>query len=212
MSQHDFKAMRAAMVSNQLRTNSVSDPRVSGAMDMVPREAYVPAERAPLAYVDVAIPLANGRALNPPMATARLLTEARLRPVDRVLLIGSATGYAAALLSGLVAEVVALDEVDIGVGAAPAPNVSVVIGPMSEGWQAGAPYDVIIIDGAVSNLGADIPAQLVDGGRLLTGLVERGVTRLARGVRAGDACGVVPFADVETVILPGFDTPVGFTF
>jgi protein-L-isoaspartate(D-aspartate) O-methyltransferase len=96
------------MVASQLRTNNVSDPRISGVMDTVPRELFVPADRASLAYVDVSIPLGGGRALNPPMTTARLLTEAGLQSADKVLLVGSATGYAAALLAGLVVHVTAV--------------------------------------------------------------------------------------------------------
>ena len=217
MSEHDFRAMRAAMVANQLRTNSVNDPRISAAMDAVPREYFVPADRAALAYVDVAIPLGGGRSLNPPMATARLLTEAGLRSADKVLLIGAATGYAAMLLALMVARVIAVEEDAALTAAIPEASrndaqISFVNGSLTNGWQGEAPYDVIIIDGAISVLGAMLPVQLVEGGRLLTGIVDSGVTRLARGIRAGDTVGLVPFADVETVILPGFEQPAGFSF
>ena len=194
---HDFKAMRAAMVASQLRTNNVSDPRISDAMNSVPREDFVPADRAALAYVDVAVPLGGGRSLNPPMATARLLTEAGLRSADKVLLIGSARGYAAEILAEVVAMVTALEEDAALVAAIPDyvrdnAKINFVNGPLTNGWQDGAPYDVIIVDGAVSELGTALPGQLVQGGRLLTGIVDKGVTRLARGVRAGDTVGLVP--------------------
>jgi protein-L-isoaspartate(D-aspartate) O-methyltransferase len=217
VSEHDFKTMRQAMVANQLRTNSVNDPRITAAIDNVPREAFVPADRAALAYVDVAIPLGGGRSLNTPMATARLLTEAGLRSADKVLLIGAATGYAAMLLAQVVSHVTAVEEDPALSAAIPdaaraLEKINFVNGPLTNGWQDGAPYDVVIVDGAVAELGEALSAQLVEGGRLLTGIVDKGVTRLARGVRAGNAVNVVPFADVETVTLPGFERPVGFTF
>ena len=105
----DFSMMRAAMVSNQLRTNNVGDPRIIAAMETVARERFVPVDRAALAYVDVPIPLGNGRALNAPLATARLITESGVKPGEKVLLVGSATGYAAALLAQLGAIVTALE-------------------------------------------------------------------------------------------------------
>jgi protein-L-isoaspartate(D-aspartate) O-methyltransferase len=217
VSKHDFQAMRAAMIASQLRTNNVSDPRITDAMETVAREAFVPEERAALAYVDVAVPLGGGRALNPPLATARLISEAQLRAGDRVLLVGAATGYAASVLSSLVAHVTALEEDSALAAKASAllsgnPRISIVNGPFTKGWQDTSPYDAIIIDGAVAEPGAEIIAQLGQGGRLVAGLADRGVTRLVRGVKAGDYCTLVPFADVETVILPGFDKPAGFAF
>lgn len=205
------------MVSNQLRTNYVSEPRIVAAMKAVARERFVPAARAALAYVDVPIPLAGGRALNSPLATARLIAESGIEPGEKVLLVGAATGYAAALLAELGAKVTAL-EVDDALAAAAktalgkVPGVTLVTGPLESGWRKGAPYDVILIDGAVEAIPAALAAQLADDGRLLTGLVDKGVTRLARGRKAGQAVGLVPFADLETVRLPGFSASPGFSF
>lgn len=205
------------MVSNQLRTNNVSDPRIVAAMEAVARERFVPAERAALAYVDVPIPLGNGRALNAPLATARLIAESGVKAGEKVLLVGAATGYAAALLSELGAQVTALESDDALLAAAKAalgksPSVTLVSGPLAAGWRKGAPYDVILVDGAIEAVPAALSAQLAAGGRMLTGLVDDGVTRLALGCRAGDGVGLVPFADIETVRLPGFAKPPGFTF
>ena len=209
--------MRAAMVSSQLRTNNVSDPRIVAAMEAVARERFVPAERATLAYVDVPIPLSGGRALNAPLVTARLITESGVGAGEKVLLIGAATGYAAALLAQLGAKVTALEVDDSLVAAAraalgKASGITLVTGPLEAGWRKGAPYDVILIDGAVEAVPAAIAAQLAVDGRLLTGLVDNGVTRLALGRKAGQGVGLVPFADLETVRLPGFSTPSGFSF
>ncbi|MEK6637975.1 MAG: protein-L-isoaspartate O-methyltransferase [Pseudomonadota bacterium] len=207
--------MRAAMVASQLRTNNVNDPRVVDAIAAVARERFVPAERRALAYVDAPVPLGGGRALNAPMATARLLTEAKLSPVDKLLIIGAATGYAATVAAELVGSVTAVEEDEALIAQANLvddPRVTLVHGPLSAGYEAGAPFDVIIIDGAVEQIGDAITAQLAEGGRILSGLDDGVVTRLAAGTRIGNACTLVAFADVETVRLPGFGRAKSFTF
>lgn len=211
MTHQDFDQMRRAMVDSQLRTNNVNDPRLIAALSAVPRERFVPAEAQVAAYIDRPVPLGGGRALNAPLATARLLAEARPTATDRVLVIGSATGYAAALLSGLVASVTALEE-DAALVPVETPGVRYVSGPLAAGWAENAPYDLILIDGAVETVPKAISDQLVDGGRLATGLVERGVTRLAIGRRAGDGFGLVTILDAEAVSLPGFAPAPEFIF
>ncbi len=213
----DFTAMRQAMVSSQLRTTAVSDPRVVAAMAEVPRERFVPAHAATMAYRDTAIDLGEGRALNTPLATARLLVQAQLLPRDRVLLIGAAGGYAAAVLASLVAEVVAVESsptlARIARGALDAtPSVTIVEGALEHGHPEGAPYDVLIVDGAIEELPATLASQVVDGGRIVSGLIERGVFRLAAGAHRGAATALAPFADIDSVRLPGFARPRSFTF
>lgn len=209
--------MRAAMVSNQLRTNNVSEPRIVAALEAIAREDFVPAERASLAYVDVPVPLGNGRFLNAPLATARLIAESGVKAGEKVLLVGAATGYAAALLAKLGAEITALevDQALIGIARKALGKVSgvnLVSGPLNAGWRKGAPYDVIIIDGAIEALPETFAAQLTAAGRILTGLVDNGLTRLASGRKAGKGVGLVPFTDIEAVRLPGFAQPAGFSF
>lgn len=216
MTDLSFETMRLAMVSNQLRTTAVNDARVVAALRAVPREAFVPADRAVIAYVDNAIPLGGGRSLNAPMATGRLLTELATRPGDRALIVGAATGYSAALLARLVDNVVALEE-DTNLlgalrGASLNGNVSVAEGPLAAGWPDGAPYDVILIDGAVEQVPQALIDQLADGGRLAVAILERGVSRLSIGRKAGGAFGVVAFADADAAPLPGFAEPAGFQF
>ncbi|MBW6530737.1 protein-L-isoaspartate O-methyltransferase [Sphingomonas sp. RRHST34] len=213
----DFTAMRQAMVASQLRTVAVTDPRVVAAMADVPRERFVPAASTAMAYRDTAIALGQGRALNTPLATARLLVEARLRPSDRVLLIGAAAGYTAAVLARIVADVVAVEESpDLAVHARAAladeRNVTLVEAPLAQGHAAGAPYDVLLVDGAVEELPSTLLTQVADGGRIVTGLIERGVFRLAAGAHRGAATALTPFADIDSVRLPGFAKPRGFTF
>lgn len=212
-----FDVMRHAMVASQLRTNAVNDARVVAAMARVPREAFLPDDVAALAYRDTAVPLAHGRAQNVPIATGKLLTAAELRADDRVLLIGAAGGYTAAVLAELVAEVVAT-EVDPALAAiaraalADYPAVTLIEGPLEAGHAAGAPYDVLIVDGAVEQLPDALVAQVKVGGRVVAGLADRGITRLAYGRRSEGGFALLPFADIDCVALPGFARPRSFTF
>ena len=146
-----------------------------------------------------------------------LLTEAETRPGDRALVVGAGGGYSAAVLARLVAHVVALGELGALAAAGAAElaglaNVQAVEGPLAEGWSAGAPYDLILIDGAVEFVPDALVAQLADGGRLATALIEDGVTRLAIGRRAGDGFGAIAFADHAAAALPGFQRPRAFVF
>jgi protein-L-isoaspartate(D-aspartate) O-methyltransferase len=204
------------MIASQLRTTGTNDPRVLAVMGEVPRERFVPAGRAPLAYADALVPLKPGRHLNNPMSLGRLLTEAAPRPGERALVVGAATGYAAAVLARLVGPVVAVEE-DPELAAQARSNlagsgVKLVEGPLAEGFQDGAPYDLILIDGAVESVPDALVAQLADKGRLAAGLLENGVTRLAIGRRAGEGFGMAAFTDVAAAILPGFAKPPAFTF
>ena len=213
----DFAAMRQAMVASQLRTTAVTDPRVIAAMAEVPRERFVPAEVAALAYSDRGVSLGQGRRINTPLATGRLLTEAQLRASNRVLLIGAGGGYTAAVLSHIVAEVVAVESLPALAAHARAAladtaAVTVVEAPLEAGHPDGAPYDVLLVDGAVEELPLTLVTQLAEGGRIATGIVEDGVSRLAVGTRAGPAFGLAPFADVDAVRLPGFAKPRSFAF
>jgi len=209
--------MRHAMVASQLRTNAVSDQRIVAAMAEVPREAFVPAESQAIAYRDTALPLGEGRWMNPPMATGRLLTEAYLEPTDRVLLIGAAGGYTAAVLSRIVTSVVAVEE-DAALVAladnalADMPKVEIVAGPLNAGHADGGPYDVLVIDGATETVPEVLTGQDPSGGRIVTGLVDKGVTRLASGRKTTGGFGLSAFADAECVVLPGFSKPTGFRF
>jgi protein-L-isoaspartate(D-aspartate) O-methyltransferase len=212
-----FETMRHAMVQSQLRTNAVNDPRVVTAMGRVPREDFVPAGARRLAYRDTAVAIGNGRYLNLPIATGKLLTEAYLEPTDKVLLIGAAGGYTAALLSGLVRSVVAVEsDADLAAHARVAlagyGKVELVEGPLDQGHQADAPYDVLIVDGCVEALPESLIGQIAIGGRVVTGLRERGVSRLASGRTVKGAFGLRAFADVDCVALPGFSAPRGFAF
>lgn len=209
-------AMRAAMIDSQLRTSDVIDPAVVGAMGAVPREAHVPAALAGVAYMDRAIALAEGRLLNPPLVTGRMLVAADIRPGMNVLLIGAATGYTAALLAKLGAEVHAVEEQADLIAAARAATSGAAIewveGPLVAGAPKAAPFDRILIDGAIETLPEALSAQLAEGGKLVAARREGAVTRLVQGVKVGGAIALRPFADMDVAPLPGFAAPRGFQF
>lgn len=195
MSKVDFAAMRAAMVVSQLRTSDVNDPAIIAAMASVPREDFVPAERQDTCYIDRPIPLGGGVMMNPPLATGRLLLAAQVKAGDKVLLLGDSTGYTAALLKAVGAEV-----------------TSVQANP-ARGNAKNAPYDAIVIDGAVDVFPPALTGQLADDGRIATGLVERGVVRLASGRKAAGVVGFVMLADIEMARASGFEPEkAGFVF
>lgn len=217
MDQARFEAMRHAMVASQLRTNAVSDPRIVAVMAQVPREAFLPADVRGIAYRDTAVPLGRGRFQNVPIATGRLLTEAYLLPADRVLLIGAAGGYTAAVLAGLVGEVVAVEsDPALAILAREAlanyPNATLVEGPLEAGHEAAAPYDVLMIDGAIEHMPDALVAQLAVGGRAAAGIADRGITRLTSGRKTAGGFALLDFADIDCVSLPGFARPKTFTF
>ena len=213
----DHRAMRHAMVASQLRTNAVSDVRIVEAMARVPREAFVPDAVQAIAYRDTALPAGNGRAINLPIATGRLLTEAYLLATDRVLLIGAAGGYTAAVLAEIVAHVVAVEEDGDLVALARRAlaghaRVELVEGPLAAGHAGGAPYDVLVVDGAIEAVPPALVDQVAPGGRVVSGLVDHGVMRLASGRKTAGGFGLAAFVDSDCVVLPGFSTPRGFRF
>lgn len=221
MSEHDFARMRRSMVESQLRTSGVNETSIVSIMGKVPREAFVePAHRA-IAYMDrplyFAGEVSRTRALNPPLALGRMLTEARPEASDKVLLIGAGTGYAAAVLGGLVDNVVAVENMpelarQARENLSGQANVEIVEGELTAGHPAGAPYDLILIDGAVEHVPEAIWSQLREGGRLVCGIYGDGVPRLAIGRRSEGGFGLRSFTDYEVPKLPGFEKEKGFTF
>ncbi len=208
--------MRAAMIDSQLRTNDVIDPAVVHAMATTPREPHVPAALASVAYMDRAIALGHGRALNAPLVTGRMLVAADIRPGTRVLLIGSATGYTAVLLAALGAEVHAVEEQEelMATARAASDNAAIhwVDGPLTAGAPGAAPFKCIIVDGAIETLPDALAAQLAEGGRIVAARREGAVTRLVQGVKTGGTIALRSFADMDVAPLPGFAAPAGFRF
>jgi protein-L-isoaspartate(D-aspartate) O-methyltransferase len=208
----DFSLARRAMVDSQLRPEGVTDRDVLAAMSKVAREDFVPAEARALAYFDRPVKIGAGRSMMPPAALGKLLNALGPRAGERALVVGSGTGYSAALLRSIGLDVVALESDRSLASAAAAAGVETSVGELEMGWAKGAPYDLILLDGAVEEIPAALVKQLREGGRLAGAVVERGVSRLVIGMAAGGALGRRSIADADVERLPGFERPRAFTF
>jgi protein-L-isoaspartate(D-aspartate) O-methyltransferase len=208
----DFSLARRAMVDSQLRPEAVTDRGVLAAMASVERENFVPESAKALAYFDRPLPLTKDRAMMPPAALGRLLSELAPRPGERALIVGSGTGYSSALLQAIGLEVVALESDPALAAAAGKAGIDTITGDLADGWKKGAPYDLILLDGAVEEVPATLVKQLTADGRLGGAIADRGVTRLVVGRVAGDSFGLRTLVDADVDILPGFERPRAFIF
>jgi len=218
-----FSTARQKMVDGQVRTNDVTDPRILDAMLTVPREAFVPESKRALAYLDLDLDVSDGKAakryLIKPAVTAKMLQAAEIKSTDRVLIVGCATGYTAALVATLARQVFATENEPELVNRAAAAlaglgvsNVTVHTTPAAEGAPADAPFDVIILNGATEIAPQRLYEQLVEGGRLV------GVFALSQPPRAmivtcihkefGDRA----LFDAAAPILPGLERLPEFVF
>ena len=188
-----FQAARRAMIDSQLRTSGVNEPWVLAAMDRLPRENFVPEAMRAAAYTDRAVPLGDGRYLASPLFYGRVLTEAEPRLEDSALVIGHGNFYLPELLRPLVGS--------LEIARAGEPG----------GYAEGA-YSLILIDGAVEELPGAVAAALADDGRIVAGLVERGVTRLAVGRKAAGKVVWLPLAEIGIPVLPEFAVPRRWSF
>jgi len=208
----DYASARRAMVESQLRPQGVTDPAVLEAIGNVPREQFVPADVRPLAYADRAIALGSGRFLASSAVLGQLLTQMAPVADERALVVGAGSGYSAAVLQAIGLDVTALESsaelASVGKGM----GLSFVEGELEKGCRAGAPYDLILIDGAVEYIPDAIIEQLAQGGRLGAALVDRGITRLIVGRKAGAAFGHLSIGDAGVPALPGFQRHRTFTF
>jgi protein-L-isoaspartate(D-aspartate) O-methyltransferase len=208
----DFAVAREAMVESQLRPQGVTDPAVLEAMGRIEREKFLPSHTRPHAYVDRAVAMGEKRFLAAPAVLGQLLTQMMPTGGQRALVVGAGTGYSAAVLAAMGLGVVAVESDPGLVAAAHELGVEVIEGPLEAGNADGAPYNLILIDGAVEFIPDAIVDQLADGGRLGTAIVDRGVARLVVGRKAGGAFGTISIGDAGVPILPGFQRPQAFTF
>jgi protein-L-isoaspartate(D-aspartate) O-methyltransferase len=219
----DLAAARRQMVEAQVRTSRVVDPAIVAAMLEVPREDFVPAAYRSMAYSDRLFTLAPAgaghpaRAMLEPMVLGKLLQAAAVTPGERVLHVGCGTGYGTAILARLAHSVVAVEEDEALAAAATAAlgghaGVQIVNGPLAAGYPAGAPYDVIIVEGAVEFVPDALAAQLAPEGRLATvvGTGRSGTGTLFR--RAGDDLSGFAIFGAAAPLLPGFIRPPAFVF
>ena len=175
-----FATARQKMVDGQVRPSDVTDSRILDAMLAVPREAFVPENQRALAYLDLDLDISEGasakRFLIRPAVTAKLLQPAEIKDSDKVLVVGCATGYTAALVARLAGQVIATEtgptqaaragDVLGGLGLG---NVVFTATAAAEGDPANAPYDVIVLDGATEVTPGQLYEQLKEGGRLQQG-------------------------------------------
>lgn len=214
----DFATARRHMVDGQVRTADVTDLRIISAMMDIPREHFVPPASVGLAYLDLDLPVGDGsRRLLKPMVFAKLIHAAVIASSDRVLDVGCATGYGAAVLARLAGQVIALEQ-DAGLaqaartGLAAQSNVSVASGPLTAGWPKGGPYDVVVLEGAAEIVPEVFVSQLKEGGRLVCVLGSAPGAKAMLYCRSGHELGGRPIFDATAALLPGFVKAPAFAF
>ena len=188
-------AARRAMIDSQLRVSGVNHERVLAAIGAVAREDFVPAAARGHAYIDRAIPLGAGRALAAPLVQGMMLSEAMPEPGERILVITAGSGYLSALVEAMGALVDSIDAADAATAK-----------------RGAGGYDLILIDGAIEELPVALAGALAEGGRIVTGLVLRGVTRLASGRKLGGTVQLLPLAEVGIPVLGDFTRAKSWSF
>jgi len=209
----DLERARFNMVEQQIRTWEVLDPRVLDLLHHVRREDYVPPSYRALAFADMEIPIGRGEKMLAPKLEARLLQELALRPEDRILEIGTGSGYMTALLASLGGHVYSVDIVPEFTQTASAclaahgvANVTLETGDAALGWDRHAPYDAIVLTGSVPMLPESFPRSLQLGGRLIAVVGEPPVME-ARLITCASAGAYAATGLFETCIAPLRNAP-----
>jgi protein-L-isoaspartate(D-aspartate) O-methyltransferase len=219
----DFATPRQNMVDGQIRPSSVTDWRIIDAMRVVPREAFVPASQRSLAYLDLDLDVSGTGAvpqyLIKPVVTARMLQAAEITATDNILVVGCATGYAAALASKLAGRVTATvseestatqaREILSGLGFG---NVTVRTANPADGYAPDSPYDVIILNGATEVVPGELQEQLRIGGRLVGVFVADRLQRATILTRSNCDFGSRVLFDCSVPVLPGLERAPAFVF
>jgi protein-L-isoaspartate(D-aspartate) O-methyltransferase len=191
----DRQAARKAMIDSQLRTSGVNEEFVLSRMLAVGRENFLPDDKVGLAYIDRSIPLGDGAHLASPLFYGKLLIEAAPSPDDRALVVEGGTGYLAALLEPLVESVETVSAADAAKGSLPKGT-----------------FTLILVDGAIEQVPGSFSDALDDGGRLVSGLLLRSVTRLAEGRKIAGHLSLDPVEDLGIPVLHALDKPATWTF
>lgn len=190
----DYAAARRAMIDSQLRTSGINEDIVLARMNAVAREDFVPDAARGTAYVDRAVPLGEGRFLAAPVFHGAMLAEARPVPADRALIVDGGSGYLPALVEPMVGE------------------MSVVTPEAAVALKKRGRFTLILVDGAIEHVPAGLAKSLAEGGRIVTGLAERGLTRLATGRKAGGGVALLPLEEMGIPLLPAFAKSRGWSF
>jgi protein-L-isoaspartate(D-aspartate) O-methyltransferase len=201
----DFAAEREAMVERQLESRGISEPRILDAFRDVPRHEFVSPAHARDAYGDYPLPIEAGQTISQPYIVALMIQAACIKAGDRVLEVGSGSGYAAAVISRIAGAVVGIERqhslaevarerlARLGYG-----NVTIVEGDGTQGWPGGAPYDAILAAASGSHVPEPLVDQLKPGGRLVMPLGGPGwVQRLVMVTKHAD--GTLDEADIGAV-------------
>jgi len=176
----DLAAQRQRMVEQQLKLRGIKEERVLAAMAKVPREEFVPADARPSAYEDGPLPIGYDQTISQPYVVAFMTEQLRPKASDRVLEIGSGSGYQAAILAELVTSVYTIDIIEPLAKSAEATlqrlgynNVHIKVGDGYKGWPEEAPFDAIIVTCAPEKVPQPLVDQLKDGGRMVIPVGER---------------------------------------
>jgi len=218
-----FSTARQKMVDGQVRPSDITDIRIIDAMLTVPREAFVPENQRALAYLDLDLDVSGGasakRFLIKPVVTAKTLQAAEIKDTDNVLVVGCATGYAAAVAAKLAGQVTATEGdpslatkatailAQIGLG-----RVTIKAAPAAEGDMAQAPFDVIILNGATEITPDRLYRQLKDGGRLVGVFATTQPPRATVVTHSHDDFGHRALFDATVPVLPGLERLPAFVF
>lgn len=207
----DRAAERRRMVETQLAARGIADPAVLAAFEQVPRERFVDPQWAHLAYDDGPLPIAAGQTISQPYVVAEMIVAAQLSATDRVLEVGCGSGYAAAVLSRLVAKLFTIDRhaelVELAAERFRSlgyDNIEARTGDGTAGWPEAAPFDAILVAAAGPSVPPALRSQLADGGRLVMPVGARdGCQQLVRVRRRGDRFEQDELAPVRFVPLIG---------
>ena len=216
----DYAQARRLMVDCQLRTYDVTDAALLAAFDAVPREAFVAPGHEPFAYADRDVPASadGARQALAPMVLARLIQALAVRPGQRVLDVAGGLGYAAAIMARLGADVRGLEAsealaAEAGRRLAEAGHpVTVHAGPLEAGFAADAPYDAILLNGAVEARPDALVAQLREGGRLACVIGRGRSAKATLFVRGGETAGARSLFDAAAPLLDAFRVEPAFVF
>ncbi len=211
----DFSLARENMVESQVRPNGITDRRIIDAMAQIAREDFVPGDKRNLAYVDEDIEISPATGSQPPrvmiepMALARLVHLATVKPTDNVLHVGAASGYGTAVLARLANHVVALESDSrlierLRSQTATLANVKIVEGMLAEGYGAGAPYDIVFVEGRVEEIPTDLFSQVAPSGRLVAVLGQSNMAKACLWTFAGGVPTRRAAFDASVGTLPGF--------
>jgi protein-L-isoaspartate(D-aspartate) O-methyltransferase len=188
-------AARKAMIDSQLRTSGVNAPFVIARMGEVAREDFVPACARGIAYIDRALDLGNGRWLAAPLVHGLMLQEARPTRADKTLLVDGGSGYLAELVRPLVGSLEVLSPADAAVSA-----------------RKKGDFTLLLIDGAIERMPDGLAQRLAEGGRVVCGVRQNGLTRLATGRKAAGEVALLPLAEIGIPVLPEFAAKKEWSF